>query len=263
MKNLKRILVEGHGKAAQRPVGPWRVPAELARHTPRPVSLSAGGFALAGVIALLLVAAPVTAALLWAASEDGRSLTERIAREGVWTTATILHSRQEQGENRRRFIGFEYRAGDSVFAGHATVGRFGPGRVGDVVSVRYLPDDPATAWVAGYEPGGPPIALVVLIPASLVMMAGMCAIGLRRNQRLLAEGRAVEARVVASKRASHGHGGHSIEYEFRVLSGAARRVKLEARKTPPPAGSVVTMLYDGDNPKRCAVYPLSLVRVSA
>ena len=117
--------------------------------------------------------------------------------------------------------------------------------------------------MGSYEPGGPPVAVVALIPVGLAI-GGLCTIWLVRRQRaLLEDGRAAQARIVEVKRVRHNeHHGYKVQYEFKALSGVTTRVSLEASGSPQKA-EWSTLLYDRENPKRCAVYPLPLVRVQA
>jgi hypothetical protein len=232
----------------------------LSRYTPRAVRLSAGGRILLGVVLTLVLSAPVAGALLWTAGERARGLRQRIEREGVRTEALVTQSRRGGDDNQRRLLRYEYRVGRATYVGRASVRRFGPGVSGETITVRYLPEDPRTSWVLWYEPSGPPRLVAFLVPAGLILMSGLLALPLLGEYALLAEGRAAEARVVGSKKDNDGHGQYQVEYEFHLLSGAARRVKLGTSK-PPAAGAMVTVVYDSENPSRCKVYPLSLVRV--
>ena len=86
--------------------------------------------------------------------------------------------------------------------------------------------------------------------------------GIGWQRRLLAEGRPALARVTGSKRVVAGHGGHHhVQYEFRILSGAKRAGACDVRRNPPSPGATLVILYDSDEPRRQARYPLSLVRL--
>jgi hypothetical protein len=61
----------------------WRMPPELARHTPREVQLSAAGRFLTVLIVLLCIAAPVAGVSVWFAAERGRDRLVRIERDGI------------------------------------------------------------------------------------------------------------------------------------------------------------------------------------
>jgi hypothetical protein len=109
----------------------------------------------------------------------------------------------------------------------------------------------------------------LLLMAPLALMAGAAAgLGLvfiiRRQRRLLSEGRAAIARVTASttrKRGAHGsHSTNRVVYEFELGGGRVRSGRYETQKAAPPIGGEFVVLYDPDRPERSAKYPLALVR---
>jgi hypothetical protein len=105
------------------------------------------------------------------------------------------------------------------------------------------------------------MALALVVPPVLSLGAWVLWLLVRRQRRLVEEGRPAEARVISSKKQNAGHGNYfRLEYEFRTLSGSRRVVKKDSTKNL-AVGTSVTMLYDRDNPNRNAVYPLSMVRV--
>ena len=86
---------------------------------------------------------------------------------------------------------------------------------------------------------------------------------LRRQRRLLEEGRPAIARVTSSRQrhGTHGHTHQHVEYEFTTLSGARRTGRFDAQRNVPVPGSTILVLYDPDEPKRQAPYPIRLYRV--
>jgi hypothetical protein len=86
---------------------------------------------------------------------------------------------------------------------------------------------------------------------------------LSRARDLLSGGRPAEARVTEVHRQTHSHGSsHRVELEFTVLSGAKHHGRLEQGSKPPAVGSTLIIVYDPDQPKRQARYPMKLVRVA-
>ena len=82
-------------------------------------------------------------------------------------------------------------------------------------------------------------------------------IPLRRQNRLLTEGRPAPGRVTAIKKADKVL---VVQYEFRLLNGVVVKGKYNASKVP-AADQPLCVLYDPENPRRNALYPLSLVRL--
>ena len=92
---------------------------------------------------------------------------------------------------------------------------------------------------------------MVTVPAFLLP------IPVRREVRLLAEGRPAPGRVTGFKKADEAF---RVQYEFRLLNGALAKGKVN-RSKPPVVGAPLCVLYDPENPRRNALYPLSLVRL--
>lgn len=239
------------------------VPAELKRCLPRPVQLTASGGTVVGLGVFLIASALAVLAGLAGERAAAQERRERIEREGIATQAEVVENGVTKGENKKRFAVYRYEANGREYRGRVTLRKSDrrPAKRGDGLEIRYFSGEPGKSWVRGYEPGGLPLVLIALLPPGLAI-GGVCTIWMVRRQRaLLEDGRAAQARVVEVKRVLHDeHHGYKVQYEFKALSGAATRVKLEAKKKP-EEGGVVTLLYDRENPKRCAVYPLPLVRV--
>ncbi len=88
---------------------------------------------------------------------------------------------------------------------------------------------------------------------------------LRRQRYLLAYGRVAPARITShgrKMRTQHGSElGQQFFFEFPQLSGAMAKGKAGPSKKPPAIGTVIPVLYDPDNPRRNAPYPLSLYKI--
>jgi len=117
---------------------------------------------------------------------------------------------------------------------------------------------------AAIEPNKVPLVL-----APLALMTGVAAgLGLlfviRRQRRLLSEGRAAIARVTTSTTRQRGtHGSHTVNrvmYEFELRGGSVRTGRFDTGTTAPLIGSELIVLYDPDRPERSSKYPLALVR---
>jgi hypothetical protein len=199
---------------------------------------------------------------LYIAADAGNARREAREASSRTATATVVESGRTRGENRRRYLVYRYEAGGQTYPGRVTLRNRDrrPGEPGATLEVRYLPSEPGRSWVPGYEPRGVPIVLVFVVPPVLSLSAWALWWMVRRQRRLVEEGRPAEARVIASKKLNAGHGDYfRLEYEFRTLSGSRRVVKKDSTKNL-PIGTSVTMIYDRDNPNRSAVYPLSMVR---
>ena len=247
----------------------WQPPSELLRSTPRQVSLTAAG--KAAVVAALLLAATAVAGgigIYLQASADAEQF-RRMRNEGVRVQAEVMETGRTRADQPRRFATYRYTVGAQPYRGRAVFRRADrrPLAPGSTLEVVYLPSSPGSSWLPGYEPRGVPVWLAPLMSAGLLAGAAGIGFALRRQRTLLSEGRAAMARVTGSKRVHVGgaHGGHArhrVQYEFQVLSGATRTGFFDVQKNPPPAGAVLSLLYDVDEPRRQARYPLSLVQTT-
>ncbi|MCX6633192.1 MAG: hypothetical protein NTW28_36820 [Candidatus Solibacter sp.] len=102
-----------------------------------------------------------------------------------------------------------------------------------------------------------PLWVPYLVAGQLAFTVTMMVIPLRRQNRLLTEGRPAPGRVTGIKK---GDKTLVIQYEFRLLSGAVAKGRSNARRAP-AGDALLCVLYDPENPRRNALYPLSLVRL--
>jgi hypothetical protein len=133
-------------------------------------------------------------------------------------------------------------------------------KVGAPLPVQYVPADPAINHPAEWERGATPAWLPFLFGPFFGGLGILMYWAIRRQWRLLGEGRPAPGVVTSVKRTDKAV---IVKYEFRLLSGAVQkgRGSASSRKSFPGVGAVVCVLYDPDNPRRNALYPLQLVRM--
>jgi hypothetical protein len=242
----------------------WRPPSELERSTPRPIRLTGAGRAVTAAMILMIAGSVALGVWLSALRHREQARAAALAAEGVTVEAQIVRTGIDSAEDRRPFVVYEYTAGGRTYQGRTTLQRSDSGRFpeGAAATVRYLPAEPGRSWLAGHGPEGPPAWVPFVAPTGMIIGAVAIAFSLRRQRRLLAEGRPAQGRVISSRRVYTQHSsGYRVVCELRTRYGATLKVKLRSSRRPPAQGSVVTMLYDPDVPKRAAIYPLPLVRV--
>jgi hypothetical protein len=242
----------------------WRMPPELARYTPREVQLSAAGRFLTALIVLLCIAAPVAGVSVWFAAERGRDRLVRIERDGIWVEGSIVAAGRDSRKDGAAFVRYEYVVDGRTYSRQITVGRRGRRllNVGGRLRVRYLAGSPEMSWPAGYEPQAPPVWILGFVPVIFLGLALVLARVIAGQRRLLAEGRGAPGRITGSRKVNDDDGTthYRVEIDFQTLSGATRQIKVMTSGRPSPAGAMVTVLYDSDNPRSASLYPLSLVR---
>jgi len=109
-----------------------------------------------------------------------------------------------------------------------------------------------------------PRVLPFVVALALVALSWLAWYFVHRERRLLAEGRAAVGLITGHSqmhRSSHGgEVGKSAYYQFAQMSGALAKGETSPSKKPPDIGSTICVLYDPENARRNARYPLSLVR---
>ncbi len=250
--------------------GSWAPPAELLRYPPRTVRLTPAGRLVAAAAAALMAGSLVSGIWLYVAAARAVDRLQRIARHGVETTAEVVRIGRTGGKHPRRIVYFRYRAEGRSHQGRAILSQRDRRDLppGTSLPAVYLPERPGEAWLRGYAPGGAPVWAAPLVSIGLLGGAAPIWLAIRRQRALLACGRPAQARVTgvrkvrASGRGSAADTVFRVSYDYFILSGAARTGRYDKSKNPPEPGSVLTVIYDPDNPGRSARYPLPLVRVA-
>jgi hypothetical protein len=236
--------------------------AELTYSRPRDVALTGGGRALVVFAVLLFVAAIGAGVGMYNAARRHAEERRAIAAEGVTTTGVVTRLRSD-GDDRRR-VSYEFAVNGRVVRGERQVSteRRQTLQVGSPIDVRYLPSDPTVHEMGGRPRSGIPIALAFVFAPAIAAFGVLCLVLIHRQRRLLSEGRVASATVTGHEKHHGSHGGthRSISFTFKLLSGAMASGKSGASSKPPALGSVITVVYDPDRPRRNAVYPFSLVR---
>jgi len=240
-------------------------PPGLEHGRPRPAQLTAGGRAVA-VLSLTLAASAVAAGIwLYLAADRDRARRQLVLREGLVAEGEVVELRRlRRGDSNDYLVTYQYTTPGHRRQAQARVGRaaWQRLRIGYRLPIRYLASSPEQAWIKGYEPRGVPMGLVPLAPLCLAVTAWALVWVLRRQWRLVTEGRPALARVTGSKGVQGAYGGQGVQvsYEFPILSGATRKGQYGPVKKTPALGETLWILYDPEKPARTSRYPLSLVR---
>ena len=242
-----------------------QVPFELQRSIPRPVELTQAGVAAwIGVDVLVAITIATCLVLAIQAGRDARRSEDR-EHESAQVRGVVERMGRTRGDSPKPIIVYGYTVAGVDHQGRSTLRRSEAARypVGASLEVRYLPSDPRVSWIAGHEPRGVPSWLPIIVALGMAPWSPLIAKALRRQRRLLEEGRPAIARVTSSRQrhGTHGHTHQHVEYEFTTLSGARRTGRFDAQRNVPVPGSTILVLYDPDEPKRQAPYPIRLYRV--
>jgi hypothetical protein len=237
----------------------WQPPPELRHSLPRPVRLTRTGSMYAIFGAFFLVAA---IGIGWVTDSPSEAW-DRVEQQGSTTDATITRLWIGGGKSRTPMVSYRFMAGAAEIAGKSSVRQkvWKGLHTGDLLAIRYVamaPDlnhpahgasPPAPAWL---------VFLAILWPSIV-----FCTIVYRERQ-LLSLGFAARAIVTEVRRDKFGRGGRQKKFRIRGSFTPAGQHAVTAtfnRRTAPVVGTEVCLLYDPDNPRRNAVYPLESVRV--
>jgi hypothetical protein len=237
----------------------WKPPVELSSYGPRDVRLSAGGVAIACFAALMFagaIAAGVGLSRLGARQQAAR---DSLRAAGGEVEAVVTRHWRTGGKNDTPKVAYEFEYAGQTYHGSSNA----PGRiwrtlsVGSPITVRFVPSNPQLNHPSEWDSNVLPRLVPPLTAASLVLLGLLMVFVIRREIRLLSDGRPALARVTKVSRHQHGH---LLRYEFATLNGGVAKGRSESRKAH-PVGAAICVLYDRENPKRNAPYPLKLVRV--
>jgi len=238
----------------------WTPPDGLGYSSMRPVRLSAGGITMI-VLAVLFIAIGIGIGItMTKQSHTKAENAERLANEGVETTATITRVWRTGGKSDRRMVGYQFIAGGNEIHSTASPPRdiWVTLHAGDSLPVRYVPSEPEinhpTAWAGSPTPPWLPWMMLVLF----VWPAGLFAWLIRRDWRLLEEGRPAPGVITKIRHAKQ----TILYYEFRLPSGEVKQGRCGGGRRGTGIGDAVCVLYDPENPRRNAVYPLQMVKLA-
>jgi hypothetical protein len=105
-----------------------------------------------------------------------------------------------------------------------------------------------------------PIWVPFLVGSSLAAGGAVLVLILRRQLRLLSEGR--PALAVVTRYSYAQHGAKNIHYEFPLLSGGMAKGRSGPIRRLPAIGATLCVIYDRENPRRNAPYPLEMARLA-
>jgi hypothetical protein len=242
----------------------WEPPIELQRSTPRDVQLSRAGRAVVLLMIVLVAAATAGSLLLASRASEDEHRWAAWQKEAVAASGEVTQIRKRgRGSDSKYYVDYGYRAVDRDFSGTAMV-RSREGRAlkqGDTVSVFFRRSEPSQSWLSGHEPRGVPWWSALLIGMALLAPIPILAFVIRRQRRLLEEGRPALATVTALKKVSSQHGAHyTVRYEFVTTSGSRRAGKYTAQRRSPIVGDSLIVVYHPDE-EWSSRYPLSMVKV--
>ena len=241
----------------------WKPPEGLDRSWPRRTALTRPGIRLCVFSAVFLAGGLIGVVAGARQSRRGQVEANRMRAEGRDTEGVV--TRMWLGGQDYTICSLEYRftVDGRVYRGSADVekGFWHSLGVGMPLAVRYLPSAPAHNYPSAHPPYSAVWAATLLFGFMAALGAGP-PFKLRRERRLLENGRPAPALVTRLRKRRCTQPGYTLYYEFALLEGGVCQGRCRVDRKPMPEGSVICILYDPDDPCRSAPYPLSLVKLA-
>jgi hypothetical protein len=236
----------------------WIPPDSLGYSSLRPVRLSAQGTFLACVAALLVIGAVALGIFLARTSRRQAEEQRLLAAQGVTVDAVITRQWLTDDKSQEHGVAYRFDYQGSIYTRSvgAPIGQWRDLPVGATLPVRFVPSDPTISHPVAWQSRGLPAWFPYVMGAFLAALGCLVTLPISRQTRLLAEGRPAPARVTGIRKSK----GIVVLYEFQLLDGTTAKGRSDVRKVP-AEGAVLCVLYLPDNPRRNALYPLSLVRL--
>jgi len=244
----------------------WTPPEGLNRSWPRPVSLTARGILIYVLSVLFLVAGAAGAVWLAGQAQREQALSRQMAADGRQIQGEVTRLWRGGGKSPDYRVAYKFTVDGQDHTGHATIRPAYWESLGlqQPIAIRYLPSDPSHSFPAANPPGPMPYWLPFLLGGFF----GACGIWMpftvRRQRRLLEGGRPAPALVTRLRKWNTREGvQYTVYYQFSLPDGGVTKGRASGQRKPTPEGSVICVLYDPDNPRRSAPYPLCMVKLAA
>jgi hypothetical protein len=238
----------------------WTPPDGLGYSSLRPVRLTASGIAMVALAGAMLLGA-VAAGIGLGTTARRQAKDQRLLQEqGVTTDAQITRVWRGTGKDQQRLVSYQFTVREREYVARKGV----PPRIwqtlkaGSSLPVHFLPSNPKVNHPIAWDDTPTPPWVAYLVPGELTAIALLLALLLRKQVRLLTEGRPAPGIVTGWRRTRDGT---ILRYEFVMLNGATAKGRGKSRR-PPAVGSPICVLYDPENPRRNAPYPLCLVQLT-
>jgi len=246
----------------------WTPPAGLDRSRPRMVSLTVSGKALLALAVALGLSAMAAGGGLGAIAARQTEESRLLQRDSMVTEGRITKLWRSSGEDKQPWVAYRFIRQGRAYDQNAKIPLrvWKDLRVGSDLPVHYVPFRPDLNYPFDFSKKPMPLWIPFVVAVGLAAGSFLATLPVRRERRLLADGRAAPGLVTHYGKAEHGsHGaelGRKYYYVFPLLSGAIAKGQAGPIKNPPAIGSTITVLYDPDNPHRNAPHPFSMVKLT-
>jgi hypothetical protein len=240
----------------------WTPPPELLGSGPREVELSRAGIAvavLAGFLILGGIGAGIALERVRIQQSDGQKL---LREQGDDVESSVTRLWRASDKESSPMVAYQFEVDGRTYHKSVNV----PLAIwkklasGSPLAVRFLPSDPSRShprdWAESIMPNWVPFLMGGMLGAGGVALVLI----LRWQLGLLSEGRPAPAVVTRYSNAQHGQ--KNIHYEFPLLGGEVAKGKSGPTRRLPAIGATLCVIYDRENPRRNARYPLRMAQVA-
>ena len=238
----------------------WTPPDGLGYSSLRPVQLTGAGIALLVVAGAMLLGAVAAGIGLGTTARRQAEDHHLLQEQGVNTDARITRVWRSSDKDQQHLVSYRFTVEEREYVARKKVPTqiWQTLKAGSSLPVRFLPSNPKVNHPIEWDETPMPNWVPYLVSGELAVIAVILAMLLRKQVRLLTEGRPAPGIVTGQRRTKDGT---VIRYEFTLLNGATAKGRGQSRR-PPAIGNPVCVLYDPENPRRNAPYPLSLVKLT-
>jgi hypothetical protein len=236
----------------------WIPPDGLDRARPRDMRATAAGIALVTLSGVLFAAALAVGVGLEVVAGRQREVQRLLRDEGAEAHAEVVRLWRSRSKEREPWASYRFTAEGREVKGAVKLplGAWGRLAVGSTLEVSYLPSDPNLNQPLRFPRRPMPRVLPYVVAVALAALGALPLVALRGQRKLLSEGRAAHAIVTRHSKDQHGT---VVHYEFTTLGGTIASGKSGPTRKPLAVESTLCVLYDPENPRANAAYPLSLV----
>jgi hypothetical protein len=238
----------------------WEPPDGLGYSSLRPVRLSGQGMVLAVMSIVFLLGGPAFGIFINPEIQRNKQRDRVLSEQGADATATIMRVWRDGGKNDTHMVSYRFTVDGRDIEGKSSMHRSAwvNLREGDSLAIRYVPTSPGINHPASGTSGAAPDWLPWLMVGVFVWPPFLFWAMIRRQSRLLSEGRPAPATVTKVRHAKQ----VIAYYEFALLSGQVMKGRSQVnRRSAVQPGAQACALYLPDNPRRNALYPLELVKL--
>ncbi|HEY1496992.1 MAG TPA: DUF3592 domain-containing protein [Candidatus Solibacter sp.] len=236
----------------------WTPPDRLGKSSSRNVRLSDRGLVLACLAGVLFVGA-LAAGIFFARTVRREQQEQRLLdQQGITADAVITRVWRNNDKSRepRVTYRFTYRSAILSHSVGVPLDQWRQLKEGAPLAVRFVPSRPEISHPVDWPWRGLPAWFPFVFAAVLAGGGALIAAQVARQMRLLAEGRPTPGRMTGFRKSKQ----YVVRYEFELPDGTTLKGRADLCKMP-ESGKPLCVLYDPENPRRNALYPLPFVRL--